>query len=291
MKCFVKHITEQKGTDKFLPLCLDFIIKRMNSLISPKYQMKLVSDVENALWNYFEVSKYYNVEKYIEKWQIYEDRTTDTGFNLGWSPQFELIKQENGNIDLKSTLHNIDGETLLKIAIDLGVDTPDFIPSIPEFKNTLKTDYSTAYDTFVRAYKQIETDPSTAVGLANSALESIIKEILKDDRISSKIKGTETLYKLTGIILKEFSLTDKNNPTEIKTIGSSLLAINQAVETLRSDKTYFHGKTDDDFLIKDSLYTYFVVNTVTTVGLFLNSFYRNKFPAPVIVQDNDELPF
>ncbi len=265
----------------------------MNSLISPKYQMKLVSDVENALWDYFETSKYYNVEKHIEKWQIYEDRTTDTGFNLGWSPQFEITKQVNGKIDLKSTLHNIDGETLLKIAIDLGVDTPDFIPSIPEFKNALKTNYSTAYDTFVRAYKQIETDPSTVIGLANSALESIIKEILKDERISSNIKGSETLYKLTGIILKEFNLVNKDNPKEIKTIGSSLLAINQAVETLRSDKTYFHGKTDDDYLINDSLYTYFIVNTVTTVELFLNSFYKNKFPAPVIVKedDNDELPF
>lgn len=256
--------------------------------------MKLVSDVENALWAYFETSKYYNVEKYIEKWQIFEDRTTDTGFNLGWSPQFEIKKQDNGNIDLKSTLHNIDGATLLKMAIDLGVDTPDFIPSIPEFKNSLKTDYSTAYDTFIKAYKQIETDPSTAVGLANSALESIIKEILKDERFSSKIKGTETLFKLTGIILKEFSLVKEDNPKEIKTIGSSLLAINQTIEKLRSDKTYFHGKTDADYLINDSIYTYFIVNTVTTVGLFINSFYKNKFPAPIAVNNNDDydnLPF
>lgn len=42
-------------------------------------------------------------------------------------------------IDLKKTLHQIDGETLLKIAIDLGLDTPDFIPSIPMFKNELKS--------------------------------------------------------------------------------------------------------------------------------------------------------
>lgn len=255
--------------------------------------MKLVLDIESALWDYFETSKYYNAEKYIEKWQIFENRTTDTGFNLGWSPQFEIKKQDNGNIDLKSTLHNIDGETLLKIAIDLGVDTPDFIPSIPEFKNTLKTDYSTAYDTFIKAYKQIETDPSTAVGLANSALESIIKEILKDERISGKIKGTETLYKLTRIILKEFNLVNEDNPKEIKTIGSSLIAINQAIEKLRSDKTYFHGKTDADYLINDSLYTYFIINAVTTVGLFLNSFYKNKFPAPIVVDNDnyDDLPF
>jgi hypothetical protein len=89
-----------------------------------------------------------------------------------------------------------------------GVDTPDFIPSIPTFKNEIKSEYKTAYDTFQKAYKQIETDPSVAVGLANSALESIIKEILKDNRIASKATGGETLYKLASIILREFNLTN-----------------------------------------------------------------------------------
>jgi len=266
----------------------------MEGLISPKYQMKLVEDIENALWNMFTTSKYYNVEKYLEKWQFFEDRYTDTGFHVGWTPQFEIKRQREGSsIDLKSTLHSIDGETLLKIAIELGVDTPDFIPSIPIFKNVLKADYQTAYDTFVKAYKQIDEDPSLAIGLANSALESILKESLKDDRLASKITGGETLYKLTSIILKEFNLTNENHPKEIKTIGNSLLAINQAIEKLRSEKTNFHGKTTDDYLINDSIYTFFVVNTVSTVGLFINSYYKTKYPKPKqapVIQD-DGLPF
>ena len=94
----------------------------------------------------------------------------------------------------------MDGETLLKVAIDLGVETPDFIPSIPTFKNELKSEYKTAYDTFTKAYKQIDSDPSLAVGLANSALESIIKEIIKDDRISNKLDGGETLYRLASLV-------------------------------------------------------------------------------------------
>lgn len=257
--------------------------------------MKLVEQVENELWNMFATSKYYNVEKYIENWQIYDDRVTDTGYHIGWAPHFEIKKQKDGlTIDLKSTLHSLDSETLLKIAIDIGVDTPDFIPSIPTFKNALKSDYKTAYDTFTKAYKLIETDPSTAVGLANSALESIIKEILKDDRISSKINGGETLYKLTSIILKEFNLSHSEHPKEIKTIGNSLLTINQAIEKLRSEKTNFHGKTNDDYLINDTIYTFFIVNTVTTVGLFINSYYKTKFPKPLIevaTENIDDLPF
>jgi len=259
----------------------------MNDLISPKYQMQLVKDVDKAIWD--EYRTYKEVKYYISKWHI---------SNADWNNQWENFTisykdKDYKEIDLLQTLHDMQGDDLLKVAIDLGVDTPDFIPSIPTFKNELKSDYKTAYDTFTKAYKQIEVDPSLAVGLANSALESIIKEILKDERISAKITGGETLYRLTMMILKEFSLIDSESPKEIKTIGSSLLAINQSIEKLRSEKTQFHGKTDDDKLIDDPLYTYFIINTVATVGLFLNSYYKNKLPKfqSRSVVEEDDLPF
>ena len=68
-------------------------------------------------------------------------------------------------------------------------------------------------------------------------------------------------------------------PEEIKTIGSSLTAIAQNVEKLRSSKTYFHGKTDDDYVVSDPMYTYFVFNAVCTIALFLKFFYisPNKY--------------
>lgn len=255
--------------------------------------MKLIEEVETALWDEFPTSKYVNVRHYVEKWQsvVFEDQY-QREYN------FDIVNQPNStNIDLKSTLHKIDGETLLKIAIDLSVDTPDFIPSIPTFKNALKSDYKTAYDTFVKAYKQIETDPSLAIGLANSALESIIKEILKDDRINSKIKGNDTLYKLTEAILKEFALYPNSNiPEEIKTIGSSLLASCQSIESIRSKKTNFHGKTNEDIVITEPLYAYFIVNVISTIGTFLISFYKMQFQKEEIKQEtaiteDDNLPF
>jgi hypothetical protein len=257
----------------------------MDDLISPKYQMKLVKSVHDAIWE--EYKSYKEVRLYIDKWHKVEG----DNWNNHWE-NFSIAYRDNKEIDLLQTLHNMSGTDLLKVAIDLGVDTPDFIPSIPTFKNELKSDYKTAYETFTKAYKQIETDPSVALGLANSALESIIKEILKDERISSKLTGGETLYKLTSIIIKEFNLTNEEHPKEIKTIGSSLLAINQAIEKLRSEKTDFHGKTDEDYLIRDTVYTYFVVNTVATVGLFLNSYYKTKYPKPKpVVEEEDDLPF
>lgn len=261
----------------------------MENTISPKYLMKLIPDIETALWNQFETSKYQNVRFYIDKWHEIEWRN-----NIDFEENFTIYEDDN-NIDLTKTLNNIDGETLLKIAIDLGVDTPDYIPSIPTFRNEIKAEYPSASSTFESAFKKIETEPNIAIGLANSALESIIKEILKDDRINSKIKNNKTLYDLTSEILKVFQFYPNSDmPEEIKTIGSSLLAISQGIEKLRSDKTDFHGKTKDDYKIEDPIYTYFVVNCVITIGLFINSYYKTKFPLPIIENtpiENDTLPF
>ena len=125
---------------------------------------------------------------------------------------------EQKKIDVKKTLHSIDGETLLKMAIDLGVETPDFIPSIPVFKNELKSDFETASQTFEKAYKNVEEDPSLAIGLANSALESIIKEILSDNRVNIQHNEKDTLSKLISTICKAFRLNvDSSCPTEIRT--------------------------------------------------------------------------
>lgn len=260
----------------------------MDELVSPKYQVRLLKTVTDAIWAEF--GSYEQVRFYIEKW--HQNNYEPGGFNNNYWENFKIVERENKKIDLPATLNSMNGTTLLKVAIDLGVDTPDFIPSIPTFRNELKSDYKNAYDTFTKAYKQIETDPSLAVGLANSALESIIKEILKDDRISTKINGGETLYKLTSIILKEFKLSCDEHPVEIKTISSSLLAINQSIEKLRSEKTNFHGKTMDDYLINESIYTYFVINAVSTVGLFLNSYYKTKFIKPTqVFEENDNLPY
>lgn len=248
--------------------------------------MLLIDDIEKAIWNQY--SSYKKVKLYIEKWHVIHDE-----WNNYWE-NFRIINKENGEIDLLTTLHNIDGETLIKMAIDLGVETPDFIPSVPVFRNEIKSSFESASATFERAYKQIEEHPDIAIGLANSALESIIKEILKDKRLITKPKDDETLYGLVQTLLKEFQLfPNADLPIEIKAIGSSLLKASQGIEKIRSEKTNFHGKTDGDYFIEDPLFAYFVVNSVTTVGLFLNSFYKRKFPKTINTSEPEEydLPF
>ncbi len=260
----------------------------MINTISPVYLMNLIEDIEKKMWEKFQ--SYKNVRFYIDRWHYSHNEWNDYWEN------FSIFTKQNGDINLLQTLHNIDSETLLKIAIDLGVETPDFIPSIPIFRNEIKSSYETASSTFEKAFIQIEEHPDIAIGLANSALESIIKEILKDERLAIKINPNKTLYDLTNDVLKEFHLYPSTDiPKEIKTIGSSLLSISQSIEKLRSDKTNFHGKTLEDYIIKDPLYTYFIINTIVTIGLFLISFYKVKFPKQEPTQeehlDTDDLPF
>lgn len=256
--------------------------------ISPRYQMSLVKDIEKTIWEIYH--SYDDVLAYVEKWhEVYDCFGDNENFYIKYRDK------ERKKIDLKNTLHAIDGDTLIKIAVDLGLATPDFIPSIPTFKNEIKSSYETAAQTFEKAYSNVEENPSIAIGLANSALESVIKEILKDQRIKIQWDQRETLSKLIGKICKAFRLDiDKNCPPEIKCIASSLIAAGKAIEDLRSDKTELHGKTDDDYIITDSLYAYFVINSITTVGLFLLSFYKKKFPiilpTPFATVDTD-LPF
>jgi hypothetical protein len=258
--------------------------------ISPKYLMKLIKNIEFEIWA--EYKTYENVRFYIEKWHV-----CDEDWN-NYSENFHIYLNDKEKIKLTPTLHNIPGDLLLKMAIDLGVETPDFIPSIPVFRNDIKSTYPTASATFEKAFKQIEDQPDITIGLANSALESIIKEILKDDRIHIKLNGNETLYALTTTILKGLRLLPNSEiPKEIKTIGNSLLSACQGIESMRSDKTNFHGKTSDDYVVNDPLYAYFVVNSISTVGLFLKKYYECKFPrisTPASIdteEDIDYLPF
>lgn len=254
-------------------------------IMSPRYHMNLIIQVNDAIFKEF--GSYENVEFYMQKWQYDIDK-----FRKNF---FIFHKGENSTtIDLRRTLNELDGETLIKIAIDMGIETPDFIPSIPTFRNEIKAEYPSASAMFEQAYKKIESEPDTAIGLANSALESIIKEILKDERIHIENKKGDTLYKLTTSLLKAFKMfPDSNMPDEIKALGSGLLGSCQAIEDLRSDKTNFHGHISEDYIVQDEMYVYMVINAICTIGKFLNSFYKLKYP-PVEGNDQEEiidLPF
>jgi hypothetical protein len=256
--------------------------------VSPKYLMTLVTEVEQALSSLDpgdQEAAYY----YIKKWHA-----ENQDWNNHWE-NFTVFTLDN-SIDIRRTLHSMPGDILIQMAVDLGVHTPDFIPSVPQIKNEIKQTHLPAYAAFEKALKEVETHPDSAIGLANATLESIIKEILKDERISVVYDKGKTLYALSQDVLKAFGMyPSAEMPSEFKMIGSAFLSICQGIEKLRSEMTSVHGKSNDEVVISNPLYAYFVVNSVTTVGLFLKAFYKKEYPpeiTPVTTSgEEDELPF
>lgn len=61
-------------------------------------------------------------------------------------------------------------------------------------------------------------------------------------------------------------------------------------------KNLIPWKTDTDYIIDDPLYAYFIVNSVSSIGLFLISFYEKKYPKQTEQEQEttfepDDLPF
>ena len=248
--------------------------------------VNLIKKTEKAIWDEFK--SYKEVEAYISRFREVYDDFGNTNFYISYKDE------ENTQIDLQSTLSGIDDdEILFKIAVDVGVEIPDLIFAIPEIRGILSSDYEAAHVTFENALKKVASEPSVSICCANSALESIIKHICEHSSIK-ECNQKETLYKLTQHILKEFKFYPQTNLSEnIRNIGSSLLNIAQNIEAIRSNHSdTSHGKTSDDYIIDDELYAKFLINAVTTVGLFLLNYFEKKYKHNTQVDPHDEdIPF
>ncbi len=257
----------------------------MNIKVSPKFMINMVSRIDVAIWKEF--SSYSKVESYILRFREVYDNFGNANFYIFYKDE------EKNQIDLSKTLAEInDDEIIFKIAVDMGIEVPDLIFAIPEIKGFLSSNYKAAHSTFENALKKVASEPNVSVCCANSALESIIKHICEHSGIK-KCDQNDTLYKLTQHILKEFNYyPQKNLDNNIKNIGSSLLNIAQNIEAIRSNHSdTSHGKTSEDYIIDDELYAKFIINAVTTVGLFLLNFFEKKYKRVSDYAPDDDIPF
>lgn len=254
-------------------------------IVSPLFVMNVIDRIEKALWQKFQTNKYQNVRRYIERW--HHEEIDAWGNHV--VQNFNIINQKNNQeIDLNATLHSMDGELIFQIAVDLGLEVPGLIYSVAEIKGILVEKYEDAASTFAKAHDKIYSDPSTAILMANSALERIIKKICTDKEIAG-YNPKDTLYKLTTHILRQFNfLPDKNSNLQIRNLGSGLLTAAQAIENLRSNHTEAHGV--DGELVGDPIYAMLILNSVATIGLFLLKHYEKHYKPPAPEPD-DEIPF
>ena len=245
--------------------------------ISPKYKMELVSKIAEVMWQRYK--SYAKVGEFLLMFQ--QSEYDDNGNWMCYN--FDIITQDPDRIDVIPTLSRMPEDVLFCVAIECGISIPMIVPAFPTFMRDLtkwEAGTNALLKNFNKAYSLVYTDPSQSIALANSTLESIIKHILESGNFPNiKYDKKDTLYKLTSKILKAFKFFPSAElQKNIRNIGSSLLTVADEIEELRSDKTFAHGKGKQDYIIDNKLYSVFVVNCVITVGMFLLSFFEEKYP-------------
>ena len=250
--------------------------------LSPLYMQRLKNRVEKTLWDTFGESNYGQVGEYIARW--HED---DGNF---WE-NFTVFGRD-GHIDLSRTLAGMPNEIMVKMAADLGVDTPGLLPCIPIMKNILRESNQSALSNFERAVKEVYEHPDQSVALAASTLEGLFKAILKESQQVVPSKN-DSLSKLTGKVVKELVAgCDPSAPEEIRTLASQIRGIGSTIDDLRSDKSTAHGKAPGEYIVDDGLWAETVVNATATLGILLWRLHERRngakhisHPAPACDED------
>lgn len=255
----------------------------------PLYMQRLKNRVEKALWETFEESKCKQVGEYIARWHEKDD---DDFF---WE-NFTIFERDD-HIDLSRTLAGMPNEMLIKMAADLGVDTPGLLPCIPVMKNALRENNQSVLSNFERAVKEVYEHPDQSVALAASTLEGLFKAILQESQ-KDILSKNDSLSKLTGKVVKELVAScDSSAPTEIKALASQIRGIGCTIDDLRSDKSTAHGKAPGEYIIDDELWAEAVVNATATLGILLwrlheRQKYAKQRPCSAPAYDYDEdIPF
>lgn len=257
--------------------------------ISPKYMMELIPQISQTLWDSYDSTKYQNVRRYIEKWHVDYGGYNNWGDNENFRIYYK--DSESKNIDLDETLHKMPSPMVVKIAIDLGIDTPGFLPVVPQFKNVLKDQNQSAFQNFERATKNVYDNPDQAVSLASSTLEGILKTILAHETFSdNKDVAGKTLGRLITSIINVFGFDDAiKAPQELRTIAGQLRGLGKTIEDLRSDKSTAHGKAHNEYVVDDPLWAAFIVNTSASLGMFLWEYFEKRYK-PKLTEKESERP-
>ena len=152
------------------------------------------------------------------------------------------VYEKDGHIDLGCTLAEMPNDILIKMAADIGIETPGLLPCIPVMKNILGKANASAYANFERAVRDVYDCPDQSVALAASTLEGVFKAIIQDMDPNASV-GNLSLSKLTSKVVKELvDACDPSTPQEVKTLAAQLRSLGSSIDNLRSDKSTAHGK-------------------------------------------------
>lgn len=144
---------------------------------------------------------------------------------------------------VKEILGPIDESIIIRIAKDLGLyNSAEVAPGSIQLKSQLdKTSMPICRDDFEKALKDVETDPSNAIGMASTTLESICKVIL--DEFEVPYPTDESLQPLIKSVFQTMNLSpDGYADPDLKRVLGGLSNAGSGLAVLRTKYSTFHGK-------------------------------------------------
>jgi hypothetical protein len=254
--------------------------------ISPSFITNLIYQIDDELSKLENNRSGYTEALFLE-WQKAYEKETRQNFKM-----VHEYEEEYSWFNSRRTLRNMEHELLFKIAVDLGIKIPGLIYSVATITGITQP----TRQSFEKACKEVYENPAHAVILANSALESLIKDICADERIKD-CNQSGTQQQLLVHILKEFKISEDTKLNhKLKNITSGFQTASAAIQNLRDFHTKAHGAATAEKrdIISDPLAAAFIVNACATIGLFLQGYYEENYPKlPVEVTDDidDDIPF
>ena len=225
--------------------------------------------------------------KPIERLQLIEriacelqDRMVTTDINA-YLPVFGIsyrwqVSCASKRLYVKDILTPVDESTLIDVAKDL--DLP--IPEVADHPARSLADYlkvsgaATCREDFGRALDAISSDPSSAVGLACTTMESICKAIL--DGLGVPFPSDESLQSLMKEVSKRLNLSaDGHADADIKRVLGGLSNVAGGLAVLRTKYSTFHGKGSRQYRL-GTRHARLAVNSLAAAGQFLLETYAEQ---------------
>ncbi len=242
--------------------------------ISPRFITDLIYQIAEELFKIQQINNHHNyIENFFRKWREVYEKTDRKKIHLRYFGNNE----EEGRFDTLETLQNMEHELLFKIAVDLGIEIPGLIYSVATITGITQA----TRQSFEKACKEVYENPAHAVILANSALESLIKDICADDGIQDYKSKKPIQSNLLVHVLKEFKISqDPKLNANLRDITSGFQTASTAIQEIRSNHTKSHGAAtaENRDVISDPLAAAFIVNACATIGLFLQGYYEKNYP-------------
>ena len=184
---------------------------------------------------------------------------------------------QSKRVYVQSLLSNQSKETVIEIATELDLYSPQVISSANLSNYLQEQGYQAAHDDFERAMNSIESDPEQAMGNASSILESICKSVL--ERLGKELPKDKTMKSLIKATYGAMNLSpDSHADADIKQVLGGIANAAIGIGVIRTKHSSFHGRTNEQKTYKlTKRHARLAVGCSSVLGCFLIETYLDRY--------------